>query len=116
MKKQVEMKDSMKKSEMTDKQINDLLLESAFSKKIAGLINQLNELSGINYSVREVLSAVMKSLGGSNVRIYYQIDTTFFYADAYTGQSICDQIGDFNVVAVFETGEVRSCLPGITDA
>ena len=108
--------DEQLRNEKMEKRINKLTRKNSYFKTIADTISELNALTGKSYTTKNVLTTIMKNLGGTNACIYFKIGNTCYFTDNQSGQTILSTIDDPNVKTAFETGKTSNILLEATNS
>ena len=82
-----------------------LALENSCLQLVNTLMNSLSAVPGLENTVRAILRIILAHIGGTNVAIYYLIDSQLHYADVYGEKGILEAIDDDMVRRVFEGRE-----------
>jgi PAS domain S-box-containing protein len=85
--------------------VSRLSREKAHLAMVNELINRIGSAAGLDDLVTRLLTTLMNTIGGSNLKLYYKVDDDLFLADVYGRRERIPRIDDPQVAAVFETGE-----------
>jgi PAS domain S-box-containing protein len=82
-----------------------LALEKSYLQLVNNLMNRLSTVPGLENTVQTILRIILDNIGGTNVSIYYLIDSEIHYADVYGEKAILQASDDHMVCRVFENKE-----------
>jgi PAS domain S-box-containing protein len=88
-----------------NERIKKLATEKSYLQLFTHLMSEMNEASGLEDTIQNLLQIILKNIGGSNLIIYYLIDEEIYYADVLGVKKRVEQIFDDVVKKVFETKE-----------
>ncbi|MDD2899171.1 MAG: PAS domain S-box protein [Desulfuromonadaceae bacterium] len=78
--------------------------EKSFLQLVLALINKMISVSGLDNLVDNILEGLLNIIGGTNLILYYQIDSTLYYADLGGEKKQLERIDDAGVSTVFSSG------------
>ena len=82
-----------------------LALEKSYLQLVNHLMNSLSTVPGLENTVEAMVRLILDNIGGSNVSIYYMIDSKIHYADVYGEKRILETVADDMVQRAFEGRE-----------
>jgi signal transduction histidine kinase/DNA-binding response OmpR family regulator/HPt (histidine-containing phosphotransfer) domain-containing protein len=85
--------------------VRKLADEKSYLQLVIRLIEQLNPLPGIEDMVSGMLSSIIETIGGTNIKLYYWIEDELHYADFAGERKILPAIDDPLVADVCERRE-----------
>lgn len=106
--------------------VRKLAQEKSYLQLIIQLMNRLSGAPGLEDTIESMLRCVLDLIGGSNIELYYAVDTDLRYADVFGTRRKIETIEDAAVKGVFETrspveierdfSESRMATPELTKA
>jgi PAS domain S-box-containing protein len=99
--------ESLAKDELAQlhERISKLSWDKSYLQLIINLMNKVNAAQGLDNMVETLLSNILYVIGGTNIILYYRIDSDHYYADLMGKKMKLDQIDDDLVRKTFESGE-----------
>jgi diguanylate cyclase (GGDEF)-like protein/PAS domain S-box-containing protein len=97
--------DSVVEGERLRARLSKLAEDKSNLQLVAQLMERLNPLSGVEDMVHGMLTAIVDTIGGTNIKLYYWIDEELHYADFFGQSTILDAIDDPMVARVVERRE-----------
>jgi len=91
---------------------NKLAREKSSLQLVVDMMNKLNILPDIDFTINTILQYFIESIGGSNVTIYYLIDNITYKSDLVNKHAGVECVTDEDVKKVFETGEILEITSG----
>lgn len=88
-----------------EKRVDQLAKEKARLQLIIHMMQKLSTVPGLENTVENMLRIVLENIGGTNLIIYYVIDTDIYYMDVLGKKMKVSDIEDDLVKKVFDTGE-----------
>lgn len=82
-----------------------LALDKSYQQLVMQLMSKMSEASGLENVIDHMLYSIVDVIGGTNISLYYKIDETIFYADAYGIKKPLQQLNDEQVETAFITGD-----------
>lgn len=84
---------------------NKLALDKSHQQLVMQLMGKMNEASGLENVIDNMLRSIVDVIGGANLILYYKIDADIFYADVYGIKKQLQQLDDERIGSVFATGK-----------
>lgn len=100
----VDIKKSMTEKERTAEYIRTLNEEKSYLQLIMTLMNKICEQSGIGSVIDTILQGVLNVIGGTNLILVYQLDSTLHYIDLFGEQKNLEHLDDIMMSIAFSTG------------
>lgn len=91
--------------ENLESRVRRLALDKSYLQLVINLINKLSNVQGLENIVETISKLVLETIGGTNVSIYYHVDTDTYISDAFGKKAKLSDIDDELVKKVFETQE-----------
>jgi len=85
--------------------VRRLAREKSTLQLVNDLMNDLSAESGLEQTLDKIVGLILENIGGSNVAIYYLVDTEIRCHDALGNKSVVKTVDDDMVRRVFEHGE-----------
>lgn len=82
-----------------------LALDKSYQQLVMQLMSKMNEASGLDNVIDNMLHSIVDVIGGSNLILYYKIDDNIFYADVYGVKKQLNELNDERILTTFATGE-----------
>ena len=86
-----------------NERVKRLAEEKSFLELFTHLMGKMSSVSGLENTISNLLQIILENIGGSNIIIYYLIDSQIFYADVLGRKEPIKEINDSIVKKVFET-------------
>jgi len=80
-----------------------LARQKSYLQLIINLIHKLGMVSGMDDTIETLLKIIIENIGGTNVSLYYLIDTEIYFRDIQNKKKRIEIISDPDVKKVFET-------------
>ncbi len=97
--------DSLAEVERLRDRLEELAEEKANLQLVVRLMERLHPLAGVDEMVRGMLTGIIDTLGGTNIKLYYLIGEKLHYADFLGHTGVLDVIDDPLVARVAEQRE-----------
>jgi signal transduction histidine kinase/ActR/RegA family two-component response regulator len=85
--------------------VRKLAEEKSHLQLIVRLIERMNPLSGLTDMVREMLYAIVETIGGTNIKLYYWVEDELQYLDFLGAEKVLPAIDDPEVAQAAERHE-----------
>jgi signal transduction histidine kinase/CheY-like chemotaxis protein len=82
-----------------------LALDKSYQQLVMQLMGKMSEASGLENVIDNMLRSIVDVIGGSNLILYYKIDSDIFYADVYGVKKQLQQLDDERIAITFTTGD-----------
>jgi signal transduction histidine kinase/DNA-binding NarL/FixJ family response regulator len=82
-----------------------LALDKSYQQLVMQLMNKINETSGLDNVIDNMLHSIVDVIGGANLILYYKIDDNIFYADVFGVKKQLTELHDERIVTTFATGK-----------
>jgi len=79
--------------------------DKAYLQLVIRLIERLNPLPGLDEMVSDMLSSIVETIGGTNIRIWFWIENDLYYADFYGVRTQLSSIEDALAAKAAELGQ-----------
>lgn len=86
-----------------NERVKRLAEEKSFLELFTHLMEKMSSVSGLENTISNLFQIILENIGGSNIIIYYLIDSQIFYADVLGRKEPIKEINDSIVKKVFET-------------
>jgi hypothetical protein len=93
---------SREKLARLEDRVRKLAIEKSYLQLVNNSMNDLTSVPGLENTVEAILRIILNALGGSNVALYYLIDSRIHYADVYGDKKILEAVSDDVVRRAFE--------------
>jgi|GEM_PF-4913342 len=90
--------------DQTEEYIRSLNEEKSYLQLIITLMNKICPQSGIVSVIDTILQGVLNVIGGTNLILVYQLDSTLHYVDLYGVRKTLDHFDDIMMSTTFTTG------------
>ena len=81
-----------------------LAQEKSYLQLVSDLMNSVTTVPGLENTVETIVRLILDNIGGSNVALYYWVDSRLHYADVYGKKRIVEAVDDEMVRKAFESG------------
>ncbi|NTU42954.1 MAG: hypothetical protein HGA78_07855 [Nitrospirales bacterium] len=82
-----------------------LAMEKSYLQLVNNLITNLSSVAGLEETAEKIVQLIVNNLGGTNVTLYYRIDSEIFSVDVYGKKGSLSQPDDDLVIRVFDSRE-----------
>ncbi|MBI5817629.1 MAG: PAS domain S-box protein, partial [Verrucomicrobia bacterium] len=98
---------SMPKQEWAklEERARTLARDKSYLQLVNNLMNSLSQVPGLEHTAEAILHSILENLGGTNVALYYPIESRIHYATVYGERKVLDSVDDAMVRAAFERRE-----------
>jgi signal transduction histidine kinase/CheY-like chemotaxis protein len=83
--------------------VRRLAEEKSNLQLVLSLLERLDLQPGVEAMISSMLFSIVESIGGTNIKLYYWIDTTLHYADFFGERKVLDSLDDSLVTQVLES-------------
>ncbi|MBI5141457.1 MAG: PAS domain S-box protein [Nitrospirae bacterium] len=88
-----------------EERVRKLAMDKSYLQLVIHMMQKLSAAPGLENTIEVMLRHVMDVIGGSNIIVYYFIDSAIHYADAFGMRKTLDAVDDVHVKKVLQTRE-----------
>lgn len=96
---------SVRELEQLQERLRRLAREKSNLQLVNNMMNSLSAESGLEKTVEKIAGLILENVGGSNVAIYYQIESKIHVIDVFGNKAALETVDDEMVRRVFASGE-----------
>lgn len=79
--------------------------EKSYLQLVNHLMNSLSAVPGLDQTADSIVKLIMENIGGSNISLYYPINSNIYFVDVFGSRKVLDEFDDEMVQRAFEHQE-----------